>query len=109
MIEFEDLAPGDGPEVKDGNTVEVDYVGSFPDGKTFDKGRFSFKVGAGQVIQGFDMMVTAQSGILPFRRSRPTQFRRRVANAHGGLGLLDRGASSIGEGNSRDRVMMRCS
>lgn len=57
MIQFEDLAPGEGPEVQDGNTVEVDYVGSFPDGKTFDKGRFEFKVGGGQVIQGFDMMV----------------------------------------------------
>ncbi|RYG15264.1 FKBP-type peptidyl-prolyl cis-trans isomerase [bacterium] len=57
MIQLEELAPGEGPSVEDGNTVEVDYVGSFPDGKTFDKGRFEFKVGAGQVIQGFDMMV----------------------------------------------------
>ena len=57
MIQFEDLSHGDGPEVKDGDTVEVDYVGSFPDGKTFDKGNFSFKVGSGMVIQGFDMMV----------------------------------------------------
>lgn len=57
MIQFEDLEPGDGPVVEDGNTVEVDYIGSFPEGKTFDKGRFSFKVGGGQVIQGFDMMV----------------------------------------------------
>ena len=58
MIEFEDLASGDGPEVKDGDKVTVDYVGSFPDGKTFDKGEFDFTVGAGIVIQGFDMMVT---------------------------------------------------
>lgn len=58
MIQFEDLAPGEGPEVKDGDTVEVDYVGSFPDGKTFDKGRFEFTVGSGMVIQGFDMMAT---------------------------------------------------
>lgn len=58
MIQFEDLAPGEGVEVKDGDTVEVDYIGSFPDGKTFDKGRFEFNVGAGQVIPGFDMTVT---------------------------------------------------
>ena len=58
MIQFDDLAPGEGEDVKDGDTVTVDYVGSFPDGKTFDKGQFDFTVGAGQVIQGFDMMVT---------------------------------------------------
>ena len=58
MIQFEDLAPGEGPEVKDGDTVEVDYVGSFPDGKTFDEGRLEFTVGSGMVIQGFDMMAT---------------------------------------------------
>jgi len=57
VIQFEDLKVGEGKEVVDGNTVEVDYKGSFPDGKSFDSGRFSFKVGSGQVIQGFDMMV----------------------------------------------------
>ncbi len=57
MISFDDLTIGEGPEVKDGDTVEVDYKGSFPDGKTFDSGRFDFKVGGGMVIQGFDMMV----------------------------------------------------
>lgn len=57
MIEFEEIAEGDGAEVNDGDTVVVDYIGAFPDGKQFDKGRFDFKVGAGRVIQGFDMMV----------------------------------------------------
>ncbi len=57
MIQFEDLASGEGPEVKDGDTVTVDYDGTFPEGKRFDKGRFDFKVGAGMVIQGFDLMV----------------------------------------------------
>lgn len=56
MIQFEDLAPGEGPEVKNGDTVEVDYIGTFPDGKKFDSGRFSFKVGSGQVIKGFDLL-----------------------------------------------------
>ena len=58
MIQFEDLAPGEGPEVKDGDAVEVDYIGTFPDGKKFDSGRLPFTVGAGQVIQGFDLTVT---------------------------------------------------
>ena len=58
MIQFEDLATGEGPEAKDGDKVTVEYVGKFPDGKTFDKGDLDFTVGAGMVIQGFDMMVT---------------------------------------------------
>jgi FKBP-type peptidyl-prolyl cis-trans isomerase len=62
MIEIEELAPGDGPEVKDGDRVDIHYRGTFPDGKQFDssydRGQpFTFQVGAGQVIRGFDMMV----------------------------------------------------
>lgn len=62
MIEIEDLAPGDGPEAKDGDTVEMHYRGTFPDGRQFDSSydrgqTFSFRLGAGQVIKGFDMMV----------------------------------------------------
>ncbi len=58
MIRIEELAEGAGEAVRDGHNVEVKYAGSFPDGKTFDSGKFSFKVGGGQVIQGFDMGVT---------------------------------------------------
>ncbi|WP_371822345.1 FKBP-type peptidyl-prolyl cis-trans isomerase [Conexibacter sp. SYSU D00693] len=55
-----DVVVGKGQEVKEGDTVEVQYVGVlFKDGKEFDtswgKGEpFSFQVGQGNVIQGWD-------------------------------------------------------
>jgi FKBP-type peptidyl-prolyl cis-trans isomerase len=57
MIKIEEIAPGSGRTVQTGDTVEVKYTGSFPEGRTFDSGKFGFKVGSGQVIQGFDLGV----------------------------------------------------
>lgn len=61
MISIEEIETGEGQEARHGDTVEMHYRGTFPDGKEFDsshgRGTFSFKLGAGQVIQGFDMMV----------------------------------------------------
>ncbi len=55
---IEDLVVGDGSEVKKGNTVEVHYTGSLEDGTVFDssleRAPFSFKVGNGDVIAGWD-------------------------------------------------------
>ncbi|MCB9733708.1 MAG: FKBP-type peptidyl-prolyl cis-trans isomerase [Deltaproteobacteria bacterium] len=59
-LEIEDLEVGDGPEAAPGQTVEVHYAGvSWSTGKEFDaswerRKTFSFRLGAGQVIQGWD-------------------------------------------------------
>jgi peptidylprolyl isomerase len=60
---IEDLEVGDGPEATKGQTVDVHYVGvSWSSRKQFDASwdrgdTFGFKLGAGQVISGWDQGV----------------------------------------------------
>jgi FKBP-type peptidyl-prolyl cis-trans isomerase FkpA len=58
VIKYEDLKVGDGAEAKKDDVVEVHYTGWLTDGKKFDssvgKNPFSFKLGAGRVIKGWD-------------------------------------------------------
>jgi FKBP-type peptidyl-prolyl cis-trans isomerase len=61
-LQIEDLRPGNGAEAKPGQRVTVHYVGTLTDGSKFDSSRdrgegFSFKLGAGQVIKGWDQGV----------------------------------------------------
>jgi peptidylprolyl isomerase len=62
-LEVKDLITGTGPEAKAGQTVTVNYVGVlFKGGKEFDaswkrKEPFSFALGKGQVIAGWDQGV----------------------------------------------------
>ena len=60
QLELEDLEVGDGDEATPGKTVEVHYVGvSWSTGRQFDASwdrgdTFKFRLGKGQVIQGWD-------------------------------------------------------
>ena len=61
-LKIEDLTVGAGAEALNGRTVDVHYTGWRTDGTKFDssldRGRvFSFPLGAGRVIQGWDMGV----------------------------------------------------
>ena len=60
-LQIEELQQGTGDEAVTGKTVSVHYTGKLTDGKQFDSsvGRspFSFKLGAGQVIKGWDQGV----------------------------------------------------
>jgi peptidylprolyl isomerase len=57
-LKYLDLVVGNGPRPKAGQTVVVNYKGTFADGKVFDstegKQPFEFTLGRGMVIKGWD-------------------------------------------------------
>src|SRR5205823_5207766 len=58
-LKYVELKEGTGDEAKAGQTVEVHYTGWLKDGKKFDSSKdrnqpFSFPLGAGRVIKGWD-------------------------------------------------------
>ena len=58
-LKYVDVAEGEGPAAVSGKNVTVHYTGTFPNGKKFDSSLdrsepFTFLLGAGQVIKGWD-------------------------------------------------------
>jgi len=62
QLNYEDMVVGTGPAAKKGDKVTVDYTGWLQDGTKFDSSKdkgvpFTFTLGAGEVITGWDQGV----------------------------------------------------
>lgn len=92
-LEVEDLVVGDGDEAQPGHRVSVHYVGvAWSNGSQFDSSwdrnePFEFRLGAGEVIQGWDRGVSGM---------RPGGRRRLTIPPH--LGYGNRGAGGVIKG-----------
>jgi peptidylprolyl isomerase len=60
-LKYRDLLIGSGPQSRTGDTLEVRYTGTLPNGKEFDSSYlhggqqpFRFRIGMQQVIRGWD-------------------------------------------------------
>lgn len=64
-VTVDDRKIGTGPAAKKGSRVEMRYIGKLKDGKVFDSNKsgkpFSFKLGTGEVIQGWDIGIAGIS------------------------------------------------
>jgi FKBP-type peptidyl-prolyl cis-trans isomerase len=88
-LKFEDTTVGDGMVASKGQTVSVHYTGWLENGTKFDSSKdrdepFEFKLGAGQVIRGWDEGVAGMKVGGVRRLTIPPQ-----------LGYGDRGAGGV--------------
>lgn len=91
-LEVEDLDVGDGEEAVFGRTVDVHYVGvSWTSGEQFDASwdrasTFSFELGGGQVIMGWDQGVAGMKAGGRRRITIPPEFAYGKRGAGGVIG-----------------------
>lgn len=83
---IKDLKVGEGDEVQVGDVVEVHYVGTLDDGTKFDSSwdrgaTFSFELGSGQVIEGWD------KGVVGMRVGGIRQLTIPSSMAYGAAGI----------------------
>ncbi len=88
-LKFEDTTVGEGAQASKGQTVSVHYTGWLENGTKFDSSKdrnepFEFKLGAGQVIRGWDEGVAGMKVGGVRRLTIPPQ-----------LGYGDRGAGGV--------------
>lgn len=85
-VEKKLVAPGEGDVVYQGAQVSVQYTGTLEDGTTFDStrsrsGNFSFELGAGQVIKGWE------AGVSTMRKGEVAAFEISPQYAYGRRGM----------------------
>lgn len=86
MIAIEEITDGHGESAKEGDVLEVHYIGSFEDGKVFDSSRdrsqtLRIVLGETSLIEGFTMALFGMK-----------QGQRRVVTIPSEFGYGDRGA-----------------
>lgn len=69
-LAFCDLIVGTGPQVDKGQLIKANYIGKLENGKVFDssyeRGKpITFRVGAGEVIKGWDLGILGGDGVPP--------------------------------------------
>lgn len=89
-LKITDVKVGSGAEAKNGNTVSVNYLGTLEDGKKFDSSYdsgkpFEFKLGAGQVIKGWDLGVLGMKVGGKRELTIPPELAYGASGAGGGL------------------------
>jgi peptidylprolyl isomerase len=85
VIDTSDVKTGTGPAVKNGDKISVHYVGKFLNDKQFDSSRdrkapYTFTVGKGEVVPGFD------KGVLGMKKGGIRKLRIPPEAAYGGDG-----------------------
>lgn len=98
QLKFEITKSGSGPEIKNGDTATVHYIGTLKNGTVFDSSYdratpFQFKLGAGEVIRGWDM------GVLGMKVGEKRQLIIPARHGYGdsGMGDIPGGATLIFE------------